>query len=195
MNLWFLRFSDNNTFDYYFLVDASDYTIYYAEIHNDWTAAEAEAMEIIKAESGGNEINITISEGIDQSAILDVSDSSLETGVLWYYNAESCRYVVGDYTNSYHVDVREKIDAFSKFSFESQFQKISSGGSISYVEIPNMRHNLEALEEVVKFIYDNMQNLIQSLIIVMSVVMTARSRSTMILSGNVRSAAIRITLR
>lgn len=63
----------------------------------------------------------------------------------------------GYYTNSYHVDVREKIDAFSKFAFESQFQKISSGGSISYVEIPNMRHNLEALEEVVKFIYDNIQ--------------------------------------
>ena len=63
----------------------------------------------------------------------------------------------GYYTNSYHVDVREKIDAFSKFSFESQFQKIPSGGSISYVEIPNMRHNLEALEEVVKFIYDNIQ--------------------------------------
>ena len=63
----------------------------------------------------------------------------------------------GYYTNSYHVDVREKIDAFSKFSFESQFQKISSGGSISYVEIPNMRHNLEALEEVVNFIYDNIQ--------------------------------------
>ena len=103
----------------------------------------------------------------------------------------------GYYTNSYHVDVREKIDAFSKFSFESQFQKISSGGSISYVEIPNMRHNLEALEEVVKFIYDNIQyaEFNTSLIIVMSVVMTARSRSTMILSGNVRSAAIRITLR
>ena len=63
----------------------------------------------------------------------------------------------GYYTNSYHVDVREKIDAFSKFSFESQFQKISSGGSISYVEITNMRHNLEELEEVVKFIYDNIQ--------------------------------------
>ena len=63
----------------------------------------------------------------------------------------------GYYTNSYHVDVREKIDAFSKFTFESQFQKISSGGAISYVEIPNMRHNLEALEELVKFIYDNIQ--------------------------------------
>lgn len=63
----------------------------------------------------------------------------------------------GYYTNSYHVDVREKIDAFSKFQFESQFQKISSGGAISYVEIPNMRHNTEALEEVVKFIYDNIQ--------------------------------------
>ena len=63
----------------------------------------------------------------------------------------------GYYTNSYHVDVREDIDAFSKFKFESQFQTISSGGAISYVEIPNMRHNLTALEDVVKFIYDNIQ--------------------------------------
>lgn len=63
----------------------------------------------------------------------------------------------GYYTNSYHVDVREKIDAFSKFTFESQFQSISSGGAISYVEVPNMRNNLEALEEIVKFIYDNIQ--------------------------------------
>ena len=63
----------------------------------------------------------------------------------------------GYYTNSYHVDVREEIDAFSKFDFESKFQSISSGGSISYVEIPNMRHNLTALAEVVKYIYDNIQ--------------------------------------
>ena len=63
----------------------------------------------------------------------------------------------GYYTNSYHVDVREDIDAFAKFTFESQFQKISSGGCISYVEIPNMRHNLEALKDVVRFIYDNIQ--------------------------------------
>ena len=63
----------------------------------------------------------------------------------------------GYYTNSYHVDVREHIDAFSKFTFESHFQKISTGGCISYVEIPNMRHNLEALKEVVRFIYDNIQ--------------------------------------
>ena len=63
----------------------------------------------------------------------------------------------GYYTNSYHVDVREKIDAFSKLSFESKFQTISSGGAISYVEIPNMSHNLEAMEELVKFIYDNIQ--------------------------------------
>lgn len=63
----------------------------------------------------------------------------------------------GYYTNSYHVDVREDIDAFSKFDFESQFQRISSGGAISYVEIPNMRHNLEAMEDVVRFIYDNIQ--------------------------------------
>ena len=63
----------------------------------------------------------------------------------------------GYYTNSYHVDVREDIDAFSKFQFESQFQKISSGGCISYVEIPNLRNNLSALQELVRFIYDNIQ--------------------------------------
>ncbi len=63
----------------------------------------------------------------------------------------------GYYTNSYHVDVREKIDAYSKFTFESQFQTISNGGAISYVEIPNMRHNLAAIEDMVKFIYDNIQ--------------------------------------
>ena len=63
----------------------------------------------------------------------------------------------GYYTNSYHVDVREKIDAFEKLSFESEFQKISSGGAISYIEIPNMEKNIDALETVVKFIYDNIQ--------------------------------------
>jgi len=63
----------------------------------------------------------------------------------------------GYYTNSYHVDVREKMDAFSKLAFESDFQKISSGGAISYVEIPNMDKNLTALEDLVKFIYENIQ--------------------------------------
>lgn len=63
----------------------------------------------------------------------------------------------GYYTNSYHVDVREKINAFDKLSFESQFQQISSGGAISYIEIPNMENNLEVLEKVVKFIYENIQ--------------------------------------
>ena len=63
----------------------------------------------------------------------------------------------GYYTNSYHVDVREKIDAFEKLAFESEFQKISSGGAISYVEVPNMEKNIDALEAVVKFIYDNIQ--------------------------------------
>ncbi len=63
----------------------------------------------------------------------------------------------GYYTNSYHVDVRESIDAFRKFTFESQFQNISSGGAISYVEVPNMQNNLEAMEEVVRYIYDNIQ--------------------------------------
>lgn len=63
----------------------------------------------------------------------------------------------GYYTNSYHVDVREKIDAFTKLKFESQFQPISSGGCISYVEVPNMEKNLDALKELIKFIYDNIQ--------------------------------------
>ena len=63
----------------------------------------------------------------------------------------------GYYTNSYHVDVREKIDAFEKLSFESEFQRISSGGAISYIEIPNMQNNIQALETAVKFIYDNIQ--------------------------------------
>lgn len=63
----------------------------------------------------------------------------------------------GYYTNSYHVDVREEINIFDKFKFESEFQKISSGGAISYGEIPNMSKNLEALKEVVKYIYDNIQ--------------------------------------
>ena len=63
----------------------------------------------------------------------------------------------GYYTNSYHVDVREKIDAFSKLKFESEFQVLSKGGAISYVEIPNMAKNLDALKELVKFIYDNIQ--------------------------------------
>ena len=63
----------------------------------------------------------------------------------------------GYYTNSYHVDVREKINAFDKFDIESEFQNISLGGAISYVEIPNMQNNLPALETLVKYIYDNIQ--------------------------------------
>ncbi|MDU2115357.1 MULTISPECIES: anaerobic ribonucleoside-triphosphate reductase [Peptoniphilus] len=63
----------------------------------------------------------------------------------------------GYYINSFHVDVREEISAFEKFTFESKFQDKSTGGCISYVEIPNMGHNLEALETIVRFIYDNIQ--------------------------------------
>lgn len=61
----------------------------------------------------------------------------------------------GYYTNSYHVDVRENIDVFSKFSFEQEFQKKSTGGMISYVEIPNMANNIEAIISIIKFMYDN----------------------------------------
>lgn len=63
----------------------------------------------------------------------------------------------GYYTNSYHVDVREQINAFDKFAFESEFQNISKGGAISYVEVPNMQSNLSAMETVVRYIYDNIQ--------------------------------------
>ena len=63
----------------------------------------------------------------------------------------------GYYTNSYHVDVREKIDAFDKLKFESEFQQLSGGGAISYVEIPNMKNNIPALETLIKYIYENIQ--------------------------------------
>ena len=58
-------------------------------------------------------------------------------------------------TNSYHVHVTEEIDAFSKLKFEAEFQKLSPGGAISYVEVPNLQNNIEAVLSVMKFIYDN----------------------------------------
>ena len=61
----------------------------------------------------------------------------------------------GYITNSYHVNVRENIDAFTKLKFESEFQRLSPGGAISYVEVPNMQDNLEAVMSVLHYIYDN----------------------------------------
>ncbi len=61
----------------------------------------------------------------------------------------------GYITNSYHVHVGEEIDAFSKLKFEAQFQALSTGGAISYVEVPNMQNNLDAVISVMRFIYDN----------------------------------------
>lgn len=58
-------------------------------------------------------------------------------------------------TNSYHVCVRENIDAFTKLKFESEFQKLSPGGAISYIEMPNMQDNIPAVLDIIKFIYDN----------------------------------------
>ena len=58
-------------------------------------------------------------------------------------------------TNSYHVHVTEHIDAFEKLRFESQFQALSTGGAISYVEVPNMQNNLEAVLQIIRYIYDN----------------------------------------
>lgn len=57
-------------------------------------------------------------------------------------------------TNSYHVNVREKIDAFTKLKFESEFQPLSPGGAISYIEVPNLEHNLEVIIEVIKYIHE-----------------------------------------
>jgi len=61
----------------------------------------------------------------------------------------------GYITNSYHIHVGEEIDAFEKLKFEAQFQHLSSGGAISYVEVPNMQDNLEAVMQLMRFIYDN----------------------------------------
>ena len=61
------------------------------------------------------------------------------------------------YTNSYHVHVAEEIDAFSKLKFESQFHAISSGGCISYIEVPDMSNNIEGIEQIINFIYHNVQ--------------------------------------
>lgn len=61
----------------------------------------------------------------------------------------------GYYINSFHVDVREEIDAFSKLEFESKYQDVSTGGCISYIEIPNMNHNKEAIIEVIQYMYDH----------------------------------------
>lgn len=58
-------------------------------------------------------------------------------------------------TNSYHVHVTEEIDAFSKLKFESQFQSLSTGGAVSYIEVPNMQHNIPAVLQVIRYIYDN----------------------------------------
>lgn len=60
-------------------------------------------------------------------------------------------------TNSYHIDVREKIDALSKLGLESVYQSISSGGAISYIEIPNMTNNIEGILSILEFMYENMQ--------------------------------------
>ena len=66
-------------------------------------------------------------------------------------NVSSHNYI----TNSYHVNVREEIDAFTKLKFESDFQKLSPGGAISYVEVPNMMNNLDAVMTIIEYIYDN----------------------------------------
>lgn len=66
-------------------------------------------------------------------------------------NVTSHNYI----TNSYHVNVREKIDAFSKLSFESDFQKLSPGGAISYVEVPDLKNNIPAVLSVIQYIYEN----------------------------------------
>ena len=63
----------------------------------------------------------------------------------------------GFYTNSFHVDVREHISVFDKFDFESEFQKLSTGGCISYAEIPNMTNNIDAVLTMIEYIYDHIQ--------------------------------------
>ena len=81
-------------------------------------------------------------------------------------------------TNSYHVHVTEQINAFEKLKFESQFQKLSPGGAISYVEVPDMQNNIPAVLKVMQYIYDIlcMQSLILRVITVRNVVTQDRFR-------------------
>ena len=80
-------------------------------------------------------------------------------------------------TNSYHVNVKEHIDAFDKLQVEAKFQKVSSGGAISYVEVTNMSENLDALSALITICITqfNMQRLIQNQIIVRNADLTAKS--------------------
>ena len=71
---------------------------------------------------------------------------------IWHHKGVTDKNYI---TNSYHVHVTEHIDAFSKLKFESEFQKLSPGGAISYVEVPNLTNNIEAVISVMQFIYDN----------------------------------------
>lgn len=72
-------------------------------------------------------------------------------GKEWEELGEGYDYI----TNSYHINVREKIDAFNKLAKEAEFQKLSPGGAISYIEVPNMQHNIDAIISVIQFIYEN----------------------------------------
>lgn len=72
-------------------------------------------------------------------------------GKEWEELGEGYDYI----TNSYHINVREKIDAFHKLAKESEFQRLSPGGAISYIEVPNMQHNVDAIISVIQFIYEN----------------------------------------
>ena len=78
------------------------------------------------------------------------------TGMRGIYGGGSLGVTDKNYiTNSYHVHVSEKIDAFSKLKFEAEFQKLSPGGAISYIEVPNMQTNIPAVLSVMQFIYNN----------------------------------------
>lgn len=97
-------------------------------------------------------------ENIDYS----VYGSPLESGVYKFAKSLKKRFGIiegiTDYnyiTNSYHVNVREKIDPFTKLQLESEFQKLSPGGAISYIETANLTNNIEAVLEIMKFIYEN----------------------------------------
>ncbi len=76
----------------------------------------------------------------------------MPSGAFWYYRGVTDKNYI---TNSYHIHVTEEIDAFDKLSFEAQFQELSPGGAISYVEVPNMQNNIEAVLAVMKHIYEN----------------------------------------
>ena len=113
-----------------------------AELNENMDKWESRRVKVVNS-------NLTTALDADNDAIISQDGNSIT--IFEKIDGKDRNYV----TNSYHVPVFEKIDAFSKLAIESQFQKLSPGGAISYVEVPNMQQNISAVLQLIKFIYEN----------------------------------------